>query len=983
MYYQMLVSQQRGFALLSALFLVISQASIGFAQPVPDENFDKPAHFRVTTEVVNEDVPPFTATIGSVGNTLLKQPYGFEAQNFRSQWQAQEDAKGKVIVGEHLAYFDTLRDGFLANGFVRVYRVVDGSIQIIADETIAEDGFVVRGWKGGNLGRAIPAGTERWVQRWANWERPGVPYYFAVAAVDEQGNISKKSDAVRIIPPDNFGDAKKVKNERKRIKESRNKDGSAPPAPQNVTYNILEDGTAEITWDAVQADDLAGYVIYSSDYDPETHEGYFIKLSDPELAIKKGDLVIAGRELTEFREDMVSNRIYGAERQVRRQFGADFPYQDLNDETFAWQLGEHGEETIVEEPGKHYLQISLGEGETYNIGEYNHSGADQTWYNVLEPGVEYVVEVWLKYEGPAEGNVTFRTNGVHEDDIPETEFKPTGEWQKFEMTFSVPEMAKGSQPSRSDLVFRGPGIYSIDNFRMYQKGTDYLDLIPRDYQRIADSGMISLRTHGPIKTRQTTYSMEQFTNPGGVIRGIQRGNTLPQTLEFMRKAEQIPWLQIEYHMSPDEWAAFMEYIAAPYDPVTDSPETKPWAAKRYAQGQEEPWVDEFDTILFELANETWNGLFAPWTFRPMPDHPTGERHSNGYVYGLFQEHVRDLLRSSPYWTSELDEKFVFVIGGWGSRNYGFDAAKASPNSRFITNAAYNGGWDEGEGPPQPTPASYFNVLAQVNQTAIPRAISNAEKLAEVKAETGATHQELGVYEAGPGYALNGLNNARVTPEQARGQELVMKSMTAGTATLDSFLARAYHGFKIDNFFTFSEGSTWSSHAEWYRSGQPYPQWAVLEVFNNHGHGDFLKVETESVPTIDLPGFKRRQETPDAPLAAVYATKEGDRLTLYVLSRKVPNYPKQGDDGYIPVTVDLPISNAEEITLHKLTGDHTAQNFDSHEVSIETQGIPLSAASSTFSINAATGADDRGLPPASSFIYVFEGVSFLSPPRSQR
>jgi hypothetical protein len=202
----------------------------------------------------------------------------------------------------------------------------------------------------------------------------------------------------------------------------------------------------------------------------------------------------------------------------------------------------------------------------------------------------------------------------------------------------------------------------------------------------------------------------------------------------------------------------------------------------------------------------------------------------------------------------------------------------------------------------------------------------------------------------------------------------MKSMTAGTATLDSFLARAYHGYKIDNFFTYSEGQTWSSHAEWYRGAHAYPQWAVLEVFNNHGHGDFLKVETESVPTIDLPGFKRRQATEDAPLAAVYATREGDRLTVYVLSRKVPDYPKEGDDGYTPVTVRLPITNAEKITLHKLTGDHTAQNFDSKQVSIETQEIPLSAAGQIFTVDETTGADERGLPPASSFIYVFEGIT---------
>lgn len=954
-----------------AACVIMSGANL-FAQHEVTEAFDNPAHFRVTDEVVNEDVPPFTATIGSVGNSILKGNYSYEPLSWRSQWLASEDAKGKVVVGKMLGWFNTLGDGFLDGGFVRVYRVEGDEIKLVADEEIAEGGFVVRDWLGGDLGSAIPAGTEKFVQRWADWERGDAPYYFAIAAVDEAGNVSEKSKAVKIIPPEGYGDAKKVKNERTNIKPKKNADDTeAPPAPRNVKYDI-KDGVAEITWDAVDAEDLAGYVVYQSDYDPETLEGHFIRLKDPNVEIKDGDMVIAGKDLSVWESSMVSNRIAGANRQLRGQFDLHFPFQDKTEEGFTWSLAMHDDNTPVEDAGVSYLRIELGQGKDHTISEYTHSGMDQDWYHVLEPGKEYKVEVWLKYQGEGEGKATFELGGLHEDEVEPTTFNPASEWKKYETTFSVAEMAKGDRPSQSRLKLEGPGTYGIDNFRIYRADTPYLDLLQREYQRIEESGMMSLRTHGPIKTGQTSYSMGQYTNPGGVIRGIKYGNTLPQIFKIMRKARQIPWLQIEYHMSPAEWLAFVEYIAAPYDPAKDNPEDKPYAAKRHAQGQEKPWIDEFEEIYFELSNETWNGLFAPWTFKAMPDHATGEKLDRGYVYGLFQEHVRDIMRSSPYWTEELDEKFTWVIGGWGGNNYGFQAGKASPNSKYITNAAYNGGWDEGEGPPQPNAPSYFNVLAQVNQTAIPRAIGNNEQLAEVN-EGREEKAVLGVYEAGPGYALNGLNNARVTPEQARGQEVVMKSQTAGTATLDSFLARAYHDYKLDNFFTFSEGRTWSSHAKWYRGGQAYPQWAVLEVFNKHGAGDFLKVETESVPSIDLPGFRRREAVEDAPLAAAYATRQGDRLTLFVLSRKIPGYPKEGDEGFIPVTVDLPITGAEKITLHKMSGDYDAQNYDSPEVSFETVDIPTKAFKQSFPVNGETGGDDRGLPPAASFIYVFQGV----------
>jgi hypothetical protein len=467
--------------------------------------------------------------------------------------------------------------------------------------------------------------------------------------------------------------------------------------------------------------------------------------------------------------------------------------------------------------------------------------------------------------------------------------------------------------------------------------------------------------------------MEQFTNPGGVLQGIRKGNTLPQQFKMMHKAGVIPWLQIEMHMAPEEWLGFVEYIAASYDPAVDTPEDKPWAHKRYSQGQHKPWTDEFEQIWFEISNETWNWLFSPWVFEAMPDAATGESWPRGKVYGLFQEYVRDTLRSSPYWNAELDAKFEFMLGGWRNQNYSEHAAQASPHSRHVMQAAYNGGWDEGEGPPTTTPPSYFNVLAQVNQTAGPAAIDLLAKVEEASAMHG-NEQFPGTYEAGPGYALNGLNNARVTPEQARMQEEVMKSLTGGTATLDSFLIRSYYGHKLQNFFTFSEGRTWSSHTKWYRGGQAYPCWKVLEVFNKHGTGDFLRTETVSVPTVDLAQFKRRRAVEDAPLTAVYASREGNRVTLFVLSRKIPNYPVEGDDGYTPVTVELPFTRCESIRIFRMAGDHTAHNIYADNVGFESATMPGSRFEQEFAINRATGADERGLPPASTFIYVFEGTN---------
>jgi hypothetical protein len=426
-------------------------------------------------------------------------------------------------------------------------------------------------------------------------------------------------------------------------------------------------------------------------------------------------------------------------------------------------------------------------------------------------------------------------------------------------------------------------------------------------------------------------------------------------LKVMRKAGVRPWLQIEFHLAPQEWLALAEYLAAPYDPQRDTPAAKPWAYKRYAQGQVRPWVDEFDRIYLELSNETWNRMFYPWVFDAMTDAATGKSYTPGQVYGLFQEHVIASLRGSPYWGRARD-KVQFVLGGWAGQSYGAEAASASPSSDLMTIGAYLGGWDEGEGPPPLSRATLFDLLSHVSQST---------PLAERHAKEVQGKLRIGTYEAGPGYALNGLNNARVTESQHRAQEQVMKSLAAGTATLDAFLARAYRGFEIQNFFTFGRGQLWTSHAKWYFGGQAYPSWKALALFNSEGTGDMLRTETLSVPRTSLKAVERRRAVADAPLAAVYATRKADRLNLFVLSRKA--------DDFTPVSVELPFERAESITLYRMSGAPEANNLMADNVKLEKLSIPASQANRRFSVDASSGADERGLPPAATFLYVFEGV----------
>ncbi len=964
-------------AVLTAGFFAC-EASGQDGSGAPTNYVDRPAVFRVGTDVANADLQPFTITAGAFGNTVFKKDTAsFEPTVFRTRLWAADDGENRIPVDPvALSQWDSWRSGYLDGADVRVYRFRDNKLHLVRRDKVAPGGTVLSGWKREVDENLIPPGTTEFLDGWADYNRDDVPNFYAVFARDKSGNVSKMSNVVKVMTPPKGKRGGGERNPHRRVRfRRRSDDKTPPPAPRNVRGELRDDGVFVLRWDPVDDDELAGYFVAQSDVDPAGHEGFFLRLAGKARSeaekIRKGDLIIVGTKWYTFDRSVRSNRLGDLWRTTREFYPDMMPnefYPEGSPEA-SWRLVKHADETPVDEPGETYIEMTLGEGVEKQIGSYCLGGRNGDWYHVPHE-TPYTVEVWIKADRADAPEVRF---DVHGDALPGVEpiaFQPTAQWKKFTATFQGKGQDK-ARPTRLALSFQGPATYSVDNFRVYRSDVAFLDYEPRYYERLKHGRMGRFRTHGPIKTGTTTYDMDQFLDAPGTPKGIAKGNTLVQMLRMMSKAEIQPWLQIEFHMSPEEWLALVEYLAAPYEPGTDTPQSKPWAYRRVRQGRPEPWVEEFDEIWLELSNETWNWLFTPWVFEGMIDHATGEKVNRGRVYGAMQEHVIGILRSSPYWTDECERKFAFPVGGWSGSNYGREAIRATPGSNFMTIAAYNGGWDEGEGPPQTNPASYFNVLSQVNQTAIPRALQHLRERVEWRKE--GFQAGLGTYEAGPGYALNGLNGARVSARQAAEQERVMKSKLAGTATLDTFLVRAYYDFDTQNFFTFSEGRTWSSHAKWYRGGQAYPCYLWLEVFNRLALGDMLAVETRSVPTVDTRKYRRRKAIQGAPLAAAYATAKGDRVALFCISRKFAGYPESAGDGYTPFSVELPFEKVSKITLYKLSGEVTDHNIDAERVKLVSQRIPTSAFDKTFGVHAATGADGRGLPPGEAFLYVFEGV----------
>ncbi len=978
--------------LASAIFA----ANLGRAAAASPAAYNAPADFTVTQVVAAPNPGAWTCTSeGRLVKNMLKGGE-YEGFNFRNRFFADADAADTIpLLRTDATAWNSRREGFYDGATARVYRVIDGKLVNVRTDKISK--HRASGWTLTVGDKLVPPGRHGYDWSFDDYNSPVAPYYFAVVAVGKDGTWSAPSKALEVKRPEKC--QTKASNEglvafKWPVPEPGTgpANGKIPPTPANFKTAGEKDGVFTFSWDEVADPDIAGYVVLISDYPPDRHHGYGLdlaaKAAGPEQHIKKGDMVFIDHRLMDFsRNKHVANRVWN-----------DWPSSGIS-EIFPGQLGESDGHTwslvrhpgpippefAAEDRGRTCLRIDMKDAKEISLKQYNHSGPGQTWWPVLDIGRTYVVEFWARQEGMANPNVHFGLSAVYNATIKE-DFTLGGEWKKYSFEFT-PETewpAENKLVGQMMLSFTGPGTLWIDAWRIYPKDAGYMTLSPKDVAALRDSGMAFLRTQQFITSR-SSYFLDDLTSKAGVVArvGLQGDfeSTLPMVLGFLKEAGVNPWLQLNMAMSEGEWQGLVEYLAAPYDPSKDTPEAKPWAFKRYSMGQQKPWTDEFKKIIFEVSNETWNPLFRPWTFSwlNMTDASTGREYKHGELIGLMTGYILEQMKKSPYWPA-LGAKMEPAVGGWlvelKDDGYGQAACKVCPEIKHNLVANYNGGWDEGAAALKADEASYRLAL-----TVTPHYIhaKNSEFAAtRDRLAAAGTKFKIGTYEAGPGYAYPNT----ISHEEEEAEAQAQKSLAAGTATLDCFLDGAQQGFVLQNFFSFGRGRVyWSSLADERFGGQAYPSWMALSLYNNEGLGDFLVVQPASVPADKLEKTKTRKEVAAAPLTGVYATRDGDRYNVFVLSRKLDNFPYPGDDGYTPVTLNLPFKSAKKITLYKMAGDPRSTNLDAENVKIQKQEIPAKEFSQTFALNAARGADERGLPPAATFLYVFEGTATPELPKS--
>ena len=769
---------------------------------------------------------------------------------------------------------------------------------------------------------------------------------------------------------------------------------SRPQPPQELTA-IAGDGCVTLTWKPSPSQDVVAYRLKRS-VAPAAKQEMRVYVSEGAHALEKYDYVVIEKRFGSFDMRLVNSRVRG----IGNPMDAPAWYWNGDPSKLSFSFVPHPQPVPPEmlDPGETCMQVKAGPGEqtisqTVFIG--TKKGGESLWYGQLEPGKQYRLEVWLRQDGLGNnGAVTF-SYGRGYPGIKQT-FEVKNEWRKYACDFAGPERPGDAWHFGHQFAFTGPGTLWLDNCRIFRvdqpadaekryvpnptvlnellasqpstgpKGAHRIWFLTRDATM---SSILSWHATSQVRPdwRTAVNGSMEMTLPMGLLFDLQTGAD-PQSR--MR-----PWLVLQHILhSENDWLAFVEYLAAPYDPKTDTPQAKPWAYKRYQQrGNGTPWTDEFPEIIVEFGNETWhNGIFDDW----LGFSTRNAVHQGGREYGLFTRYLIAVMMKSPHWKAQgLDKKIRLALGAnydgridkdGAVRGYGEEAMQANPYATILGHANYVGPkWETGD-----YSARVYDDhgVQECLLSFLTGPQAGQTKMAHARDALAKSHHDydIGAYEGGPGgYALPGQAGA----EQVETNEKYGKSLAQAAGALDAWMRSYAQGWTYQCFLGYGQGNHWNSHTVFADGFRPCPAWLALTLRNRYASGDLMAVEERSVPT-----FQRKKDT--YPLAGGYAMRDGDRWSVFVVSRKLDGEHDNHDfgDGCTPVTIRLPFSTAAKITLHRLTGNPRLTNRDKMNIALETQEIPAGALDKqSLTIAERTGGGKDGLPPGSIYLYVFEGT----------
>ncbi len=648
------------------------------------------------------------------------------------------------------------------------------------------------------------------------------------------------------------------------------------------------------------------------------------------------------------------------------------------------------------------LRVDVSGASEQTIKQTAFGPAKQTFYGQLEPGKNYRLAIWMKAEGLAGGDVVFGLG----DAYPSVShaFTVSERWECHTFDFvgpDVPEKGLGG----AQLTITGPGTLWMDNARLFRWDTPedkekpfvpnrtILDVIRASQPPAGEKGLA--RCTGGLWEKSmdsllswTWHGDQPYRGNFGMVESLPVALTYMELTGDSPETRMQPMLTLGLFYNEQEWQDLIEYLAVPYDPATDTPESKPYAHRRFTQrGHGNPWTDTFRKFIIEMGNENWHN-------RKMQEFTGfGRRNAiwqDGLQYGMFCRYLyENSWRKSPYWKQlGLEGKFdLYVTGGYQdgldksgvAKGYGPDAVRgAAPQARWCSMGLYVGPKGEvGEqGESTLNDGGYQKCLFgyQVYARHQTRAAGEAHK---VMAALEMPYDLL-AYETGPTGFIVGPGQG----ELKQVSEFYGKSKATGVACMDAWLDAPSHGFQWMAYSALNQGTGFSSHTSFGQGLHPTPAWQAMVLRNSEIRGDKVKVTETSLPTMTLVRTNKAKTIrhENQPLVRCYAFRDGDRWMVCLLSLKADGEHDGIDfgDGVTPCSVKLPFSRAQKITLHTLTGGLRDTNLEELKVERVSIDIPATAlVDGVLAVNQHAGSPVGGLPPGELLLYVFEETSGYS------
>lgn len=886
-----------------------SQFTISSEKPTTERNI----HFtRATSGFV---VEKHSATVAQFGNKLgASGPY--EPVFFQDSIKVTA-ISGSTLTIPGIDYFQTRPSGFWRTAELLAIRNVGGQAQQVKATTVtAMKAEAVDSPFGDNV---IAAGQTTATINNADFNRPNSPIYFAIATCDDNGKRSAWSNIVTYTtgnPIPGGSDAPVGVTVASSPLGARTVDG-ALPTPAGLTATPVGSGKGvRLDWPSQGSYKVIVGRCYASTFSGEESitvaDASGLRTTDAYVLRRKFDHTVPKSEIAHPRIWQAAASIY--------QFGvlgAKINGQDTisNDSMIAGASFEYRNDG-----NGPYVRFVVPSGATFEAGSATHGGSlREPFYHVPVPGVDYRLRVKVRVASPKTATIEMQgaVNSTRSVNV-------TTSWQTFNEIFQFAATPVNTSIYGSFFKIAGPTTVDVELFHAGFAEVEPYVLTAADRAMFLASNAGFLRDHGTPKSRPFSYTMESTLRPIGSpnnLGNMSIAHTLIAAADLRQEAGSGfgPYLQPEIHQSDADLSLFAGYMIDTYNPGTDTPQSKPGAYLRYSHGQVEPWQSVFGKIRVEVGNENWQSGSIP-EFYPAPNiSGMGGGWSNGALLDRFARALiarpgYDASKWSYYLGLRNSSSLVYGAGGWNN-----DSLSGSVHADVGGFADYVGGTDSGvtTAPSFDNPGNVFSTVANSNINrfyGMPRDEEN--RLMAAWAAEWSTHRSKPFkpmhYEAAPGYNLNGLNGAGVTPEQAAAQELIMKSVGAGTATLTAFMCNWANGILSSNFFVLSRGAYWTFAAPIADGGAINAPGQWFGFMNEHLAGtvrqlDILKGTID--PALDQNGVRRGN--------AIWAfeTIREDGTRAYTVANADPFNSH-----------DVTIKASGDWTRHYMTGDMEDSNI---------------------------------------------------------